>query len=298
MVAIQAVIWASLLHLLVPAVPDFAAPLGSASSPLGTSHLVASAAIGGWISMMGGFGGTRLRMLVERMVERAQEARRSEVAARTEHAGELAVLAAEVAHELKNPLASIKLLSSLVAKEVDGKSAERLSVLREEVDRLQTTLDEFLNFSRPLVPLAIVEADANALCADVARLHEGAPAPLEVMERVAAPVRCDPRKLRQVLVNLVQNAIDASPAGAAVELATSADAHATRIEVRDRGPGVDPELLQRVFDPGVTSKAGGHGIGLTVARALCAQHGGTLELLPRDGGGTRAVVVLPRGGPA
>jgi signal transduction histidine kinase len=127
----------------------------------------------------------------------------------------------------------------------------------------------------------------------VALLCEGLARGASVRVVVAADevaVRADRRKLRQVLVNLVQNAIEASPVGAAVEVATSAEGGKVEIAVLDRGPGL-PALP--VFEAGVTTKPAGNGLGLTIARALVAQHGGELNLEARAGGGTRAVVRLP-----
>jgi signal transduction histidine kinase len=162
---------------------------------------------------------------------------------------------------------------------------------------MQSVLDEFLNFSRPLVPLALGDADLGALCGEVAALHEGMAKErgVEITVRAAeVRVRCDPRKVKQVLINLVQNALDASPAGAAVELEPAPDAGGgARVAVLDRGRGLDPALGEAVFSPGVTTKPAGSGLGLTIARALARQHGGDVALAARPGGGTRAELVLP-----
>ena len=90
-------------------------------------------------------------------------------------------------------------------------------------------------------------------------------------------------------MNLVQNAIEAAPPGTPVEV-TGRDG---ALEVLDRGAGLADEVRALAFEPGVTTRPRGSGLGLTIARALVQQHGGTLELLPRPGGGTRAVVALP-----
>jgi signal transduction histidine kinase len=91
----------------------------------------------------------------------------------------------------------------------------------------------------------------------------------------------------------VQNALEASPSGAMVEIEASHDGEGVQVRVLDRGPGVAAELAARVFEPGVTSKAQGSGLGLTIARALARQHGGNLELVGREGGGCQAVLRLP-----
>ena len=154
-----------------------------------------------------------------------------------------------------------------------------MAVLRREVDRMQVMLEEFLNFSRPLVPLALEEADVAGPGARRGRAARGqrprARGAALGPDEDAPPVRvrCDPRKVKQVLINLVQNALEASPPGGEVSVAVTAGAppstaveHAdgarggwrrrsevregARVRVLDRGPGVDPALGEAVFQRG------------------------------------------------
>jgi signal transduction histidine kinase len=239
--------------------------------------------------------GTRARAIVAGVVSRTVDAHDRERQAHADHARELVALSGEIAHELKNPLASIKGLAALIARDgvatdLEGRSAERLAVLRAEVDRMQETLEEFLDFSRPLVPLALTEVDGGQLVAEVVAVCDGVAQARGV--RLAADgdgsVRADRRKLRQVLVNLVQNAIEAAPSGSEVRVRAAGAA----LEVLDRGPGIAEEVRESVFEPGVTTRTRGSGLGLTIARALVQQHGGDLALESRPGGGTRAVVQI------
>jgi two-component system, NtrC family, sensor histidine kinase HydH len=268
-----------------------------------TSYLYWHAAAITVVLIMAGQIGRAVSRAFASTIRRALAAQQESLDSHAERARELTALSAEIAHELKNPLASVKGLSGLLAAQIaDPKGAERIGVLRHEVDRMQSILDEFLNFSRPLVPLALSPSDAGAICREVTALHEGMAEErgLQIDLRTSpAPLRCDPRKVKQILINLLQNAFDASATGGAVtiEAGPSKDGGAM-IRVIDRGEGVQPALGDAVFEPGVTSKPVGSGLGLTIARALARQHGGDVVLWPRDGGGTVAEVALPREGKA
>jgi two-component system, NtrC family, sensor histidine kinase HydH len=296
LVACQAaILWAMALAEAEGLVPNLNLVAFGGGSRAGWSdtHLWANAtfASGGLLVVVG--LGRIIRGAFDAMIRRALRARQESVRV---HA-ELLALSGEIAHELKNPLASVKGLAGLLAQDLSaGKPGERLAVLRREVDRMQGILEEFLNFSRPPAPVAAENVDLDALCREVAALHEGMAHERGVSIKVRGAdttALCDPRKVEQVLLNLVQNALEASPTGAMVEIEASHDNEGVQVRVLDRGPGVAPELGARVFEPGVTSKAQGSGLGLTIARALARQHGGNLELAGREGGGCAAVLRLP-----
>ena len=213
----------------------------------------------------------------------------------------LTQLTGEIAHELKNPLASVKGLAALIDKDLAPREHERMTVLRREVDRMQEILDSFLNFSRPVVPLDLTRLELRSLSESVVALHEGLSHQRGVPIRLNAPhqveVKADARKVKQVVINLVQNALEASASGSVIEISVSKTADGGRIDVSDRGAGLDAAELERVFDAGVTHKERGSGLGLTVARMLARQHGGDVKLLARPGGGTVAALALPEAGP-
>ncbi|MET0342895.1 MAG: HAMP domain-containing sensor histidine kinase [Polyangiales bacterium] len=246
--------------------------------------------------MVAGVGG-KLQQLFDELYQEGLRERDRALALHAEQGRTLTTLTAEIAHELKNPLASVKGLSALLAKDVEGRAAERLAVLRGEVDRMQGILEEFLNFSRPLVPLSLTDVDLPELARDVVRLHEGTARERGVRVTVhgekQARLAGDLRKLRQVLINLLQNALEASPTGAEVSVWVGEVDGKVGLRVEDRGAGLPEAIGARIFEAGVTTKPQGSGLGLVMARALARQHGGELTLRNREGGGAVAALTLP-----
>jgi two-component system, NtrC family, sensor histidine kinase HydH len=299
------VVWALAALEMTRALPDLNLALFGGGPRAGhvDAHLVATAALLSAVLALGSRAGRAVRQLFDRMLEQALRAREDSLRVHAERAEELTALSAEIAHELKNPLASVKGLAALLAEApAPGRSAERLSVLRREIDRMQGILEEFLNFSRPLAPLAVRPVELAGLAREVLALHEGMAQQRGVRLELSggpAEASCDARKVKQVLMNLLQNALEASPPGAAVEVRVLPPSpERVSVHVLDRGGGLDEALSGRAFEAGVTSKPRGSGLGLTIARALARQHGGEVELASRAGGGCAAVLRLPPAPPA
>ena len=242
--------------------------------------------------------GTRIQGAFADLLRHAMWARDESLRLYKDQFAELSTLSGEIAHELKNPLASVKGLAALLSRRHFEQEPEPLTVLRREIDRMQGILDEFLNYSRPLVPLNLKLVDLSAIAGEVCAMHEGISETREIHLRFEAPgpieVRCDPRKVQQILVNLFQNALEASTAGSSVWVRVFDQGKLAEICVDDQGPGLDPALCQRVFEAGVTNKPGGSGLGLNLARGLARQHGGEVLLRDRAEGGCRACLTLPR----
>ncbi len=231
-------------------------------------------------------------------------ARREEAFAEgEEHARSLEGVAARLAHEVKNPLAAIKGLSTHMARGAgDAKTAERLGIVAQEADRLQAIVDGFLGFTRGLDDLRL----ARIIPYDVARelvvlletRAEEAGVIIEVLGDERAEVLADARKIRQALLNVVLNAMQASPRGGTVTVAIARGGpDVLRIRVVDRGGGMKAAVLDRIRKPYFTTRAGGSGLGLAITRAIVEQHGGTLVIESAEGKGTTVTIELPEGGP-
>lgn len=207
----------------------------------------------------------------------------------------LETVGARVAHEVKNPLASVKGLASLLAEgETEERRTKRFQVLRAEIERIEQILSDYLSFSRPLealqqAPVALGDLvselfdvlEARATRRGITLWREGAPLVVQV----------DRRRLFEALLNLCTNALEASPQR--VDLCWCEGAQGVEIVVRDDGRGMCPETLARVGTPFFTSREGGTGLGVALARAVARQHGGELRFESAPGQGTVAVLEFP-----
>jgi signal transduction histidine kinase len=204
---------------------------------------------------------------------------------------------AKVAHELKNPLASIKGLCQLVARAPDSeRTQERLAVVASEISRMETILNEYLSFSRPLEDLRPESFDVTALARDVSNVLAGRADQAGVtlaVDGAATPVQGDPRRLKEALINLVANAIEATPSGGSVHLRVRTVAGDITLEVKDTGRGIAPEDLERLGTSFFTTRANGTGLGVVLAQGVITQHGGSLAYTSTVGSGTTATIRLP-----
>ena len=219
-----------------------------------------------------------------------------------EHLAKLGKAAAAIAHEVKNPLSSMKTLAQLMREDDDvrGKYERDLSYMVAEIDRLNGSVQQLLSFSRP--------APEKTTDVDVAKLVANATQTLrrQSAERGIAVEYCDgpapllkdshPELIQQIVLNLILNATQASPEGGrvTVEVRDAPEKHLS-ILVADEGPGIPAEMRERVFEPFVTTKQKGTGLGLAIVRKNVRLLGGEIQLeSPIAGGhGTRVTVTLP-----
>ena len=183
----------------------------------------------------------------------------------------------------------------------DPKSAERLAIVAAEADRLQSIVESYLSFSRGLDELNVAPTRPHDIARELALLLEtraaDAGVTLEVTGSAEVELNADARKVRQALLNLVLNAMQASPSGEKVTIdigrACSVDGF-LRMRVIDRGAGMSKDVLERIRKPYFTTREGGTGLGVAVARGLVEQHGGHVAWESATGRGTTVIIDLPR----
>jgi signal transduction histidine kinase len=211
-------------------------------------------------------------------------------------------MARKVAHEIKNPLTPIAVsVADLKRSYEQGREdfpeilSQAVRTIDEEVQSLKRLLQEFSEFGR-FPPPRLVPCDARDALRDVASLHarERGEGRL-VMEAPAAalPVMADRAQLKQALLNLVQNALDATAAGGIVRLSARAADGRAELIVCDDGPGMSAEQRAGLFVPGFTTKAHGSGLGLTIVERIATDHGGTVAVESAPGRGTTFTLRLP-----
>jgi signal transduction histidine kinase len=192
---------------------------------------------------------------------------------------------------VRNPLNSANLQLSVLERRLtrQGAAAELhkpVRLVREEIARLSRLLNEFLDFARPH-ELRVEQLDLRELVAQVIELqqHVAAADGIEIALEAEVPVSilADRAKLTQIVVNLVQNAIEATERGGRVSVQLSRDGAGALIVVRDSGPGIPPEHIDRVFEPFFTTKPTGTGLGMAICYNLVAQHGGDIRVFNDDG---------------
>jgi two-component system sensor histidine kinase HydH len=237
--------------------------------------------------------------------EKRELARRAQV---TERLAAVGTMTAGLSHEIRNPLNAAALQLSVLERRVrklpepqQGALLEPLSLVRDEIRRLDHILEDFLQFARPrefrpepveVEPLLRRVVDLLGSQAEARRVR---------LERLGPPavswVSGEEERLRQVLINLTLNALEATPEGGQVRVAASEDDHGVWVTVEDTGPGVRAALRDRIFEPFFTTKAEGSGLGLSIVHAIVTQHGGTLEVGDAPGGGARFLLRLPKASP-
>jgi signal transduction histidine kinase len=218
---------------------------------------------------------------------------------RAERLFALGQMSAGLAHEIRNPLASVAGAAGILRRNttLGPKDSECLEIITKECQRLNQLVSNFLDFARPRTPKYQLIDVATAL-ESVLELAGHAVGNQRIGLRKELfpqlpPVECDPELLKQVLLNLVMNAIQSMPDCGEVVVSAIPRHERMLIQVKDEGCGIKPEDRDRIFDPFFTTKENGSGLGLSVAHQIVEQHGGMLTAEANPGKGMTFSLLLP-----
>jgi len=229
--------------------------------------------------------------------ERLEKTQEDVVVQAIGRARSLETIGSRLAHELKNPLAAIHGLVQLVSRSIgETKNKERLDVIGSEVERMSDILRDYLSFSRPLEDLSLQPVSLSSVVDDVLQVLEArAEHACLLMQKQGGDITVmgDPRRLKEALLNLITNAMEATPPHGTIEVMLIPWEKGARIEIRDSGKGIAPDILSRIGTPFFTTREGGTGLGVVLARMVIRQHGGDLSYASQVGQGTTAQVTLP-----
>jgi two-component system sensor histidine kinase AtoS len=252
------------------------------------------------------FGNHRYILALDRdMTERKQMEQALQRTEQIKCAGELAT---GLAHEIKNPLAGIKLsievLSHSLENDLAGEDKEVLAKVIDEIKRIESLIKGLLNFARPPQP-QFAKTDVNAVLESVAGLVLQNQSSIPGASRSITLVRdldsrlpeimADPMQLRQVFMNLLLNAVDAMKDGGDLGIKTRFDAanQSVRVELSDTGRGIDAAVMGKLFQPFFTTKSKGTGLGLAISKRLIEDHGGRIGIEQNASGGATFITTLP-----
>jgi len=206
-------------------------------------------------------------------------------------------LARRLAHEIKNPLTPIQLMSQQMADNYKGDDEEYgymvnecYSIIEQEVESLKNLVQEFSDFAR-LPEIHPVEQSINNLISSIRNLYKTSEVKIKLTEPDVM-VSYDFDYMKRVLINLVDNAIAATPSKDPVEITVSVAKDKIQIEVIDKGEGIPEENLHKIFEPYFSTKRSGVGLGLSIVKKIVEEHGGKIEVITHLGQGTSFVINL------
>jgi signal transduction histidine kinase len=245
----------------------------------------------------------RAQAVAAQLAEANRNLQEAEAAVRrSERLAALGQLSAGLAHELRNPLGTIRASAEMLARQIPADNpvaAELVGYIQSEVDRMNALVTRFLEFARPLELKPVRAELTEVIDRAIAQLERHSPPfDVAVYKNYAPdlpPFEFDPELMERVVYNLLLNAAQASPPGAAITVKTRLVEGNAEIAVIDRGEGIPPERQEVIFNPFVTTKPDGVGLGLAIVSKIVDLHGGTITVESEPGKGSVFRVYLPVG---
>lgn len=238
----------------------------------------------------------RLGLAFNEMLERLEESKKALV--QSEKLGLAGLIAARVAHDIRNPLSSIKMQTQLLHAQARGETERKtLSAVLHDIGTVESVIRDLLELARPGA-VSLKPERLNDIVSDVVEhvspqlTYRKIGVEMDLSPAIP-PMMIDAERFKQALLNVVLNAADAMTTGGTLRVKTSAGDSTAVIDVCDDGIGIDPTVIDRVFDPFVSTKRDGVGLGLVNTKAVVESHGGRVALTPRAPRGTQATIWLP-----
>jgi two-component system sensor histidine kinase HydH len=241
----------------------------------------------------------RYRNLTEKLAEANQNLQEAEAAMRrSDRLAALGQLSAGLAHELRNPLGTIKASAEMLSRNISRENevaAEMSGFISSEVDRTNSLVTRFLDFARPLAPRKSPSDVTNTIDRAIQQvMREDASARIEThYAQDLGPIPMDSEMMEHVFYNLTLNAVQASSNRSPVTVTTRRVGNNAEIAVIDHGSGIDPAMSETIFNPFVTTKPNGVGLGLPIVAKIVDEHGGKLTVDSAPGKGSTFSICLP-----
>ena len=244
-----------------------------------------------------------LQMLEDKVAELEQAYSKLEkthdMLVRHEKLAAIGEVSTRLAHEIRNPLATIGGFAKSIPRKYKDRerTIRNATIIVDEVQRLESILTNVLDFAKAAAPKKQLR-NINELVTGTMRILEGEATKNNVIVVIdLAPgkleTKIDPAQIKQVLINVVQNAFNAMRDGGALEIMTREEDGVVRISVKDTGMGIPPEFLENIFDPFFTTRVDGTGLGLSISQRILQNHGGRIEINSEQGVGTTVAILLP-----
>jgi signal transduction histidine kinase len=256
------------------------------------------------IALAVAYGVLRVYRIVHTLQEREEQLQtRNQQLITADRLASVGTMAASIAHEVNNPLTTIKILIHSLKEEIPAtvSAREDLEIVQGEIDKISMLVLRLMQFARPSEP-SLSPTDLGLTLGRVVELirpkAQMAGIVIHEHNKAVPQVLADPAQMGQVFLNILLNAVDATPQGGTIKVITDAASSGdVVVTIWNSGAGLDPALADRIFDPFFTTKASGTGLGLSIAHMIMDKHNGTIRAIGHGDSGTSFRISLPRATP-